>query len=127
VEDDLLAVGSAQGQSVSTRFNNAARNPLNLKVREFIELSKGHIVTEYLPAYAPELDSVEYICPKDHAELNEHERKASRLVRYKQCLITAFGKQSSLGYGIFTYKERELTICCRLEELSVARHSAWNF
>ena len=30
-------------------------------VREFIELSEGHIVTEYLPAYAPELNPVEYI------------------------------------------------------------------
>ena len=32
-------------------------------VREFIELSEGHIVTEYLPAYAPELNPVEYIRP----------------------------------------------------------------
>ena len=46
-------------------------------VREFIELSEGHIVTEYLPPHAPELNPVEYIwsywkqhelpnvCPKD--------------------------------------------------------------
>ena len=46
-------------------------------VREFVELSEGNIVTEYLPAYAPELNPVEYIrsywkqhelpnvCPKD--------------------------------------------------------------
>ena len=30
-------------------------------VREFIELSEGHIVMEYLPPYAPELNPVEYI------------------------------------------------------------------
>ena len=30
-------------------------------VREFIELSEGHIATEYLPPYAPELNPVEYI------------------------------------------------------------------
>lgn len=29
-------------------------------VREFIELSAGHIETEYLPPYAPELIPVEY-------------------------------------------------------------------
>ena len=28
-------------------------------VREFIELSEGHIVMEYLPPYAPELNPVE--------------------------------------------------------------------
>ena len=30
-------------------------------VREFIELSEGHIATEFLPSYAPELNPVEYI------------------------------------------------------------------
>ena len=30
-------------------------------VREFIELSEGHIETEHLPPYAPELNPVEYI------------------------------------------------------------------
>ena len=30
-------------------------------VREFIELSEGHIATEYLPPNAPELNPVEYI------------------------------------------------------------------
>ena len=30
-------------------------------VREFIELSEGHIETEYRPPYAPELNPVEYI------------------------------------------------------------------
>ena len=29
--------------------------------REFIELSEGHIVTEFLPAYVSELNPVEYI------------------------------------------------------------------
>ena len=38
-------------------------------VREFIELSEGHIVMEYLPPYAPELNPVEYIWSywKQHA------------------------------------------------------------
>ena len=77
-------------------------------VREFIELSEGHIVTEYLPPYAPELNPVEYIwaywkqhelpnvCPKDYWELDERARKALRRMRRKPRLITAFWKQSSL-------------------------------
>ena len=77
-------------------------------VREFIELSEGHIVTEYLPAYAPELNPVEYIwaywkqhelpnvCPKDYWELDERARKTLRRMRRKPRLITAFWKQSSL-------------------------------
>ena len=52
-------------------------------VREFIELSQGHIATEFLPPYAPELNPVEYIwaywkqhelpnvCPKNYWELDE--------------------------------------------------------
>ena len=42
-------------------------------VREFIELSEGHIATEYLPPYAPELNPVEYIW----AYWKQHERPNS--------------------------------------------------
>ena len=48
-------------------------------VREFIELSEGHIVTEYLPAYAPELNPVEYT--KDYWELDERARKRCGAMR----------------------------------------------
>ena len=77
-------------------------------VREFIELSEGHIATEYLPPYAPELNPVEYIwaywkqhelpnvCPKDYWELGERARMTLRRMRRKPRLITAFWKQSSL-------------------------------
>ena len=39
-------------------------------VREFIELSEGHIVMEYLPPYAPELNPVEYICMNGGAKID---------------------------------------------------------
>ncbi len=41
-------------------------------VREFVELSEGHIATEYLPPYAPELNPGEYIwaCWKQHEPPN---------------------------------------------------------
>ncbi len=79
-------------------------------VREFIELSEGHIATEYLPPYAPELNPVEYIwaywkqhelpnvCPKDYGELNQRARTALRRMRRKPRLVTAFWKQSSLCF-----------------------------
>jgi len=77
-------------------------------VREFIEYSEGHIATEYLPGYAPELNPVEYIwsywkqhelpnvCPKDYWELDARARRALRRTR-KPRLIAAFWKQSSLS------------------------------
>ena len=79
-------------------------------VREFIELSEGHIGTEYLPTYAPELNPVEYIwaywkqhelpnvCPRDYGELSRRVRPALRRMRRKRLLITAFWKQSSLCF-----------------------------
>ena len=79
-------------------------------VREFIELSEGHIVTEHLTAYAPELNPVEYIwaywkqhelpnvCPKDYGELSRRARRALRRMQPKPRLATAFWKQSSLCF-----------------------------
>ncbi len=84
--------------------------PRGRLVREFIELSEGHIVTEYLPPYAPELNPVEYIwaywkqheppnvCPKDYWELDQRARKARCRMRRKPRLIAAFWKQSSLCF-----------------------------
>ena len=79
-------------------------------VREIIELSEGHIVTEYLPPYAPELNPVEYIwacwkrhelpnvCPKGCGELSRGACRALRRMQRKPRLITAFWKQSSLCF-----------------------------
>ena len=76
-------------------------------VREFIALWEGYIATEYLGPYAPELNPVEHIwaywkqhelpnpCPKDYWELDQRARQASRRMRRKPCLVTAFWKQSS--------------------------------
>jgi len=79
-------------------------------VQEFIELSEGHIATEYLPPYAPELNPVEYIwsywkqhelpnvCPKDDWEPDQRARQALRRMRRKPRLLAAFWKQSSLCF-----------------------------
>jgi transposase len=77
-------------------------------VSDFVRYLDGHIVIEYLPAYAPELNPVEYlwghwkhhelpnVCPKDLWQLNEGARRTLRSLRRRPRLITAFWKQSSL-------------------------------
>ena len=79
-------------------------------VQEFIALSEGHIETEYLPGYAPELNPVEYIwaywkqhelpnvCPKDYWELDSWARETLRRMRRRPRLVAAFWKQSSLSF-----------------------------
>jgi transposase len=77
-------------------------------VREFLESLDGWIQWEYLPAYAPELNPVEYIwaywkqhelpnvCPKDYWQLGEAARRTLRRMRRRPRLITAFWKQAFL-------------------------------
>jgi transposase len=77
-------------------------------VRDYIESLGGRIQVEYLPAYAPELNPVEYIwahwkqhelpnvCPKDFWQLSEGARRTLRRMRRRPRLIAAFWKQASL-------------------------------
>jgi transposase len=77
-------------------------------VREHVETLGGRIEIEYLPAYAPELNPVEYIwaylkqhelpnvCPKDLWNLGDGARRSLKRMRRRKRLITAFWKQSSL-------------------------------
>ena len=77
-------------------------------VRDYLGSLQGHIHVEYLPAYAPELNPVEYIwaywkqhelpnvCPKDYWQLGEVARKTLRRMRRRPRLIAAFWKQASL-------------------------------
>ena len=77
-------------------------------VQDYIASLQGWIVTAYLPAYAPELNPVEYIwgywkqhelpnvCPKDYGQLSEAARRTLRRMRRRPRLITAFWRQASL-------------------------------
>jgi transposase len=77
-------------------------------VRDYINGLQGRIEVEYLPAYAPELNPVEYIwaywkqhelpnvCPNDYWQLGEVARRTLRRMRRRPRLVTAFWKQSSL-------------------------------
>lgn len=77
-------------------------------VWDFIRDLKGLMVIEYLPAYAPELNPVEYrwghwkhhqlpnVCPKDLWQLSEGARRTLRRLRRRPRLITACWKPASL-------------------------------
>lgn len=77
-------------------------------VRDYLATLDGRMETAYLPAYAPELNPVEYIwaylkqhelpnvCAKDLWNLGEGARNALRRMRRRRRLVVAFWKQSSL-------------------------------
>jgi transposase len=77
-------------------------------VRDFVSQSDGRLQIEFLPAYAPELNPVEYIwghwkqhelpnfCPKDLGQLSEYAQRALRRMRRRPTLVTAFWKQAKL-------------------------------
>ena len=79
-------------------------------VQDFIAEQHGRIHTEYVPAYAPDLNPVEYlwghwkqhelpnVCPKDWWELNERARRTLRKMRRRPTLIAAFWKQAELSF-----------------------------
>jgi len=77
-------------------------------VRDFVDQTNGRLELEFLPAYAPELNPVEYIwghckqhelptfCAKNLWQLSEHARKALRRMRRRPTLVSAFWKQADL-------------------------------
>jgi transposase len=77
-------------------------------VSEFVIGTRGRLELEFLPAYAPELNPVEYLwghwkghelpnfCPTNFLDLSFHARKALRRMRRRPTLVTAFWKQAEL-------------------------------
>jgi transposase len=77
-------------------------------VRDFVASQGDKLHLELLPAYAPELNPVEYIwsyckqhelpnfCPKDFAHLGWAARKALRRMRRRPPLVNSFWKQAEL-------------------------------
>jgi transposase len=78
------------------------------KVRQYVASLKGRIELEFLPAYAPELNPVEYLwgywkkhdmanlCAEDLRELSYEARHALRKLRRRRPLIQSFWRQSTL-------------------------------
>lgn len=79
-------------------------------VNEFIASTRGRIITEFLPAYAPELNPVEYVwghwkqyllpnfCPETFEILETKSRSTLARVRRKKSRITAFFAQAHLPF-----------------------------
>lgn len=78
-------------------------------VRAYVESRRGAIQLERLPAYAPELNPVEYIwgylkqhalanfCAHDLAQLSDVARQKLRSLQRRATLVTAFWKQAELA------------------------------
>ena len=77
-------------------------------VNDYVQSLDGNIELHYLPAYAPELNPVEYVwgylkqhelpnfCPRDLWSLSTAARSALRSMQRRRTIITACWKQSSL-------------------------------
>ena len=75
---------------------------------EFVRQQRGRLWLEFLPAYAPELNPVEYLwahwkhhelpnfCPDSYGELSYHARRALRRMRRRPMLVCAFWQQAEL-------------------------------
>ncbi len=80
----------------------------SILVRDFVAAQCGRLWLERLPAYAPELNPVEYIwgywkhhelanlCAKNLGDLSIHARQALRRMRRRAVLVRAFWKQAEL-------------------------------
>jgi len=81
----------------------------SLTVRRHVERTQGDLVLAHLPAYAPELNPVEYIwghlkghglanfCPKDLSHLGREARRQLRRSQRRRTLIRAFWQQAELS------------------------------
>jgi transposase len=77
-------------------------------VNQFVAQQNGRIELEFLPAYAPELNPVEYLwgywkqhelpnfCPKTFSDLSLHAIRALKRMRRRPKLVVAFWKQTEL-------------------------------
>lgn len=81
-------------------------------VKEYVRASEGKVWLERLPAYAPELNPVEYIwaywkkhelpnfCPRDYNQLSTQARKALSRMRKRTTLVKAFWAQTELNLSL---------------------------
>jgi transposase len=77
-------------------------------VRDFVRQQRARLWLEFLPAYAPELNPVEYLwshwkqhelpnfCPSTFAQLSVHARRALKRMRQRPTLVMAFWQQARL-------------------------------
>ncbi len=75
---------------------------------DFVREQQGRLWLEFLPAYAPELNPVEYLwahwkqhelpnfCPQSFGQLSSYARRALRRMRRRPTLVMAFWEQAEL-------------------------------
>ena len=113
------SVKSAQVIAFLKHLRQRIRKPLTIvwdglrahwskEVKAYVESLEGQIITEQLPAYAPDLNPVEYLwghikqhelanfCPKDLVELSSATREALFKAKRTKSYIRAFWIQSEL-------------------------------
>ena len=89
-------------------FWDGLRSHRSRMVWDFVRQQRGRLWLEFLPAYAPELNPVEYLwahwkhhelpnfCPDSYGELSYHARQALRRMRRRPMLVCAFWQQAEL-------------------------------
>src|SRR3989344_5861140 len=104
----LAALHKTIGRRLLVIWDGLAAHRSRL-VRAYIETLRGAIQLERLPAYAPELNPVEYIwgylkqhalanfCAHDLAQLSDVARQKLRSMQRRAPLVTAFWKQAELA------------------------------
>jgi hypothetical protein len=117
VELLLLAVSGSDSQPADHRVSLASAAPhsrqttdllgwfcraIAAAVWHFVQQQRGRLWLEFLPAYAPELNPVEYLwshwkqhelpnfCPTTFGQLSQHARQALRRMRRRSTLVIAF-------------------------------------
>lgn len=78
------------------------------KVKQYLDSLDGEVQVEFLPAYAPELNPVEYLfghlkphelgnfCPSSFQHLTDFARRRLRSIQRRPTLVRAFWKQAEL-------------------------------
>ena len=80
------------------------------RVHQYVEASDGQLQVAFLPAYAPELNPVEYVwgyckqhelgnfCPRDLTHLGSFARRRLQSMQRRRTLVTAFWEQAELPW-----------------------------
>ncbi|MBK7925962.1 MAG: transposase [Bryobacterales bacterium] len=106
----LSVLGLAHPAHYRPLGNSQTVSTAGSRVKDYVAGLEGRIHLERLPAYAPELNPVEYVwahlkqhelpnvCAKDLWSLGEMARERLRRMRRRKPLLAACWKQSSLAF-----------------------------
>lgn len=105
----LAALRRQIGQKLLVIWDNLPSHR-SRRMKEWLRRRNGDILAEHLPAYAPELNPVEYLwgwwkgrtlpnfCPQTEWDLHHFARRGLRQAQRKKSLVAAFWKQAELRF-----------------------------